>query len=439
MFKQRKTTFWVGSCVLVGVVVYLLTPDSMALFRPDSFFLWRRQAVLLSGVIAWVLMTLCMVIALRPVWLDRMAGGLDKAYGVHKWAGIVVTVTLTLHWLTYKSAGWLVGLGWLAPRVRPAGAGHPWWHIAAKYAGEYGFYILLVLALVALVQLIPYKVFAKVHKMFPVVYLMGAFHAVAIMPHNWWSSPTAYFVLVLALIGGVAALISLAQSIGRPRRIKAKVMQVRRDASGIIDVTLQPCRGEALAYKPGQFAFVDFGFHEGHHPFTVVSVDTQEVRFAIKELGDFTNKLGTLLQPGQQVEVEGPYGQFQFQSEQPRQVWIAAGIGVTPFMAKLQSLATEGGTEKPIDFWYCTKTQRDGVFPEQLDVMCARAGVSLHRVYASSGERLTPAAVYEVVPDLDRTSVWFCGPAPFAKAIRSGLQARGLASCDFHAERFAMR
>ena len=39
------------------------------------------------------------------------------------------------------------------------------------------------------------------------------------------------------------------------------------------------------------------------------------------------------------VTVEGPYGCFDFEDAQPRQVWIGAGIGITPFVARMKQLA----------------------------------------------------------------------------------------------------
>ena len=49
---------------------------------------WRNQLILLTGVAAWALMSLIMVLAVRPAWLEKPLDGLDKSYRLHKWAGI---------------------------------------------------------------------------------------------------------------------------------------------------------------------------------------------------------------------------------------------------------------------------------------------------------------------------------------------------------------
>ena len=439
---SNQTLFWVGGSVVVGIAIYLLSPGLQALMNGAGFMQWRRQIILLTGTISWVLMTACMVIALRPLWLDRLMNGIDKAYGVHKWAGITVTVTLVMHWLMHEGPKWLVSWG-LLPLNRRAGGGGAepaMWIQFAKPVGEWAFYAFVLMAVIALVKFFPYKLFSKAHKVFPVIYLAGAYHSVVILPEDWWRTPAAYMVLVLAIIGSYAAIVSLFQQVGRSRRVQATVTQVRETASGIVEVCLRLVGGRGMGYQAGQFAFVDFGHKgEGHHPFTIASADQQELRFTIKPLGDFTNRLGQLLQVGQHVQVEGPYGQFNFESDKPRQVWVAGGIGIAPFIGKLEALAARGEKVQGVDFWYCVRSIPEGQYPENLSTLCEQTGVRLHRVVDELGQRLTPEMVQQTVQDLSQTSVWFCGPSGFAKALCSGLKPMGLSEADFHAERFEMR
>lgn len=111
---SNRMLLWIGGALTLSVSIYLLSGCWHVLLDGAGFMVWRRQIILLSGIIAWVLMTACMVIALRPLWLDKLMGGIDKAYGVHKWSGITVTVMLVLHWLMYEGPKWLVNWGWLA-------------------------------------------------------------------------------------------------------------------------------------------------------------------------------------------------------------------------------------------------------------------------------------------------------------------------------------
>ena len=44
---------------------------------------WRNQLILLTGVAAWALMSLIMVLAVRPAWLEKPLDGLDTVSYTH--------------------------------------------------------------------------------------------------------------------------------------------------------------------------------------------------------------------------------------------------------------------------------------------------------------------------------------------------------------------
>src|SRR5690606_39106253 len=68
------------------------------------------------------------------------------------------------------------------------------------------------------------------------------------------------------------------------------------------------------------------------------------VRFHIKQLGDWTRGLPGRLQPGQAVELDGPYGRFvpPDHDDGAVHVWIGAGVGATPFLSWLGQVHQDG-------------------------------------------------------------------------------------------------
>ena len=46
----------------------------------------REHALMLTGLWSFALMSLAMMLATRPAWLERPFGGMDRIYRVHKWA-----------------------------------------------------------------------------------------------------------------------------------------------------------------------------------------------------------------------------------------------------------------------------------------------------------------------------------------------------------------
>ena len=54
------------------------------LVQGDTFFAVRGIAVNYTGVLAMGIMSIAMILALRPVALEPVLGGMDKAYRLHK-------------------------------------------------------------------------------------------------------------------------------------------------------------------------------------------------------------------------------------------------------------------------------------------------------------------------------------------------------------------
>lgn len=443
---NSSTTIWLIRCLLLSIAIYTLSFNWLELNANAPFLLWRQQFMLLTGITAWVLMTLCMVIAIRPLFLDRWMKGLDKAYAVHKWAGIWALVLSLSHWAGDKSPGWFSALGWINLKAKPEkppveglinwiGLGHDLGYIA--------IYILMALAIVALVHMIPYGLFQKTHKVFVVLYWMLACHSTLMIPAQWWGTPAPYLQVVLSLIGCWCGWLSLTQKYNKKYRYDAIIESIDQNDMGLVNLNLQMGEHATFSHHAGQFVFVDFGARHGAHPFTLASAQTDKLRFLIKPLGDFTDQITHLVRAGQKVIVEGPYGQFNFKSQQTHQIWVAGGIGVTPFVSRLEHLAEHGGSSETIDFWYCTRTAQENMFPENLDSLCKKANVILRPLVADHNELLTAEIIHQTLNQkgmgLDDVSVWFCGPKGFGKALRHGLKSLGLSEQHFHAENFHFR
>lgn len=443
---MKPTTKWITGALVVAWVIFALSPSPENFINnPDGWEL-REQFVFLTGVSALSLMVLSMVISLRIPWLNHQMKGLDKAYIVHKWTGIFTTILIVFHWLSEKAPEWMVESGLLAnPGELTDGSSFSELEISLFQSGvflvEWTFYILIILVIIALVKKIPYHIFRKTHKIFPVIFLLAAYHgATAQLKERWLTTPGGYLLLLLVTIGVIAALISMFQQIGMSQKTKAIISQVICHEQKILDIRLIT-NHKPFIYQAGQYAFLRFEHDKEPHPFTIASSgnDPHNLRFVIKSLGNFTNELINRLQVGQTVEVEGPYGEFHFEAPFQRQIWIAGGIGITPFMARLEHLAHQGGTRQPIDFWYSTRGDLDIQFPDSLRESCHQSGVTLHHLNSIKKEYLTAKIICEVVGSFHDVSIWFCGPPAFAKCLLKGLSDYDFDESRFHYDDFAMR
>ena len=419
---------------------------SATAFPPDSALPWiiRQEGMYLTGLLSIALMSLSMLLSARPLWLEKPLGGLDRIYRLHKWSGILAVGFGASHWLLKLSSDIikpLIGSAGRLPKVKYEGL----LEVLRKLGddmGEWALYAALVMLVITLWRRFPYHLWRHLHRVMPVLYLMLAFHAAMLAPPAYWTQPVGALMAVFFVIGVIASIISLAGMIGRRRQVNASVVAVNSEC----DVTEITCQLDKpwQAHHPGQFAFITFDRIEGAHPFTIASADRGErtITFFIKALGDFTRKLAQQLKAGQTVRIEGPYGRFQLARSKPdsRQIWVAGGIGVTPFLAWLESLQARPEEAREADLHYCTRNHESDPFVGRLKTLCAALpGIRLSIHSAKHGDVLTADALRLTDGQKKKADVWFCGPSGLADALKKGLKDSWNGRLRFHQEAFEMR
>ncbi len=259
------------------------------------------------------------------------------------------------------------------------------------------------------------------------------------MKFSYWGEVIGPLMVVLMAGGSAAALVSLFGRVGIRRRVVGVVDELVHHPDNRVLKVAMMLTDRWPGHEAGQFAFVTFDDREGPHPFTISSAwhGDGSLFFLIKGLGDYTSTLPATLKVGDLVKVEGPYGCFAFDDRMPRQIWVAGGIGITPFIARMQALA-DAPDGKSIDLFYSTSVP-DEAFISRVKLRAEQAHVGLHIVVVAQDGRLTVEQICQQVPDWRSASVWFCGPAGFGQALRRDFVANGLSSEDFHHELFDMR
>lgn len=415
-------------------------------FPANSATLWivRQEALYLTGLLSIALMSLSMLLSIRPVWLEKPLGGMDRVYRLHKWSGILAISFGAAHWLIKQSGGMiksLIGTEGRLPKLRYDGVLEMLRELGDDM-GEPALYIMLAMLVITLWRRFPYHIWRHLHRIMPVLYLMLALHAAMLAPPDYWTQPAGALLALFLVVGVSASFISLAGMIGRRRQTRGSVVSVRSEG----DVTEITCRvdGEWEGHRPGQFAFITFSRFEGAHPFTIASADRSDrtITFFIKALGNFTRNLAHRVQVGQPVTIEGPYGRFQLDRLAPgrRQIWVAGGVGVTPFLAWLESLQTRPAGVRDVDFHYCTRNREADPFVDRLQVLSeSLPGVRLHIHSAKHGDVLTARKLELDSDGRKKAELWFCGPRGLADALKKGLKASWSGSLRFHQEAFEMR
>lgn len=428
--------------LLLGITALWFWADTLFHSTSDLFAI-RGSLFQYSGVIAMSAMSVCMILAVRFQIIEKALNGLDKAYRLHKWLGIVAVVATLVHYYVPDILKDLAKSRGLARPARPkmeADGLHAFFnqfrHLAEE-VGEWAFYGAIVLMIVALIKRIPYRWFEKFHFLLAVAYLALVFHSVILLKWAYWQMPIGWLMAILMAWGSVSAILVLLKCVGKKRQFWGVVEQVTvlpKMKSVQLSLSVPTWRG----HKAGQFVFLKHSQDkESPHPFTLSSSWDEKnpvLTLIIKQLGDYTAQCERHFQVGDKVRVEGAYGAFTFQDNAP-QIWVAGGVGITPFMARLQTLAKQGGAKQETHLFYSFR-QADDVFLNELTNLANQAKVALHLMPSVQG-RLDGAKVAQTVAQ-KQASIWFCGGNAFAKTLKADLRKQGFLG-HWHQELFEMR
>lgn len=378
------------------------------------------------GSAALILMGINQFVATRAPGLEIVFGPLDRIYVLHKWLGVIALVAMGLHDIIDAEMNGLRG-GALSG--------------IAEDIGEISLYGLMILILASVITFIPYHLWKWSHRIIGVFFFLGAFHFFFIAKPFSNLDPLGLYISAFCILGILSYIwMSIVRPMA-PRGHRYEVDLVRR-VGGLTELVLVP-KGRGLRHKPGQFAFlsIDGGGLGEEHPFTLSGAPTDDkvLRFSIKDLGDYTDRLHRMVQPGMDAIVSGPFGHFSMPRGRDPQVWIGAGVGITPFLAFAESLkACETG---PVKLYYCVRERDDIPYAVELERLAEEVDtLELIIVNSAEGIRLTSdRIVSDLGGDVANAHVFFCGPVPMRRALKSGLVLKGLKASRFHFEEFEMR
>ena len=230
-----------------------------------------------------------------------------------------------------------------------------------------------------------------------------------------------------------------------------EVESVAQERGNAWSLTVKPTGHKGMKFQPGQFAWITVWkspFSEAEHPFSFSSsaAHPQCLTFTIKELGDFTSQIKNL-KAGQKVYVDGPFGHFSIDRHPHAEqfVFIAGGVGVTPIMSMLRTLA-DRGDKRPLTLFYANRDWESVIFREEIESLGKSLDLKTVHVLEKppsdwKGESgyLNQDILSRYLPETKKRNlieIFICGPQPLMNAVEKALSNLGVPFGDFHSERF---
>ncbi|OHD38877.1 MAG: hypothetical protein A2015_06605 [Spirochaetes bacterium GWF1_31_7] len=213
----------------------------------------------------------------------------------------------------------------------------------------------------------------------------------------------------------------------------------RKHKSSNLDLckSLKRNKNTIIKRNPGQFAFFRFkskavGFEE--HPFTISS-ETQTIFMSItvKKSGDYTAQLSNII-VGDSLYFDGPYGVFSPIDNGSNYVFIAGGIGITPFISILKSFS-KSVIRSNITLIWSVRNVSD-LFENELFEKIQKDNSNF--TYIPLVDTDITETFISTIKALDKPSVYFCGPPLMNDFIKLCIKNQKLRIHNFYYERFSL-
>jgi ferredoxin-NADP reductase len=223
--------------------------------------------------------------------------------------------------------------------------------------------------------------------------------------------------------------------------MKATIKEKREVAKGTL-LVLFDLGGAAVDYRPGQYFWVELldPPHEdekgARRHFTAVTSPSERgvVGFCTRLRGSAFKRSLAELPPGAEVEIEPPKGSFVLPEESERPlVFVAGGIGITPFRSMLRYIEDEGLPHRAT-LVYSSRNRASAAFLEELEEI-ERGNPNVRLVATMTEDESWPGEHRRIDAgflrdrlgaSLDEATVMVAGPPGFAKAVGDELEQAGV-------------
>ena len=285
-----------------------------------------------------------------------------------------------------------------------------------------------------------YRAWQYIHISTYLLFLFSIYHATR--TGSDMRNISILFIFGALTIGVMIGIIYRARYKIRQRSNRFIVEGIKWETKDTFTVALRP--NKRFIFKAGQFCFLRLDKDRlfARHPFTISSSpDEKCLRFTIKLQGRFT-KAASGLRKGEEVMVEGPFGTFMAEETDKDLVFIAGGVGITPFISIIKEHLNS--RRKPnILLLYSSRTRDDIIFRKEFDSIKERwfkRVYILSRDEASSGMHenghVDKAMIKKHVKDISAALFFICGPEQMKDSVKKALADLGVKKQDIMIEDF---
>ncbi len=412
--------------VVLNLIIWIVFPP----IAEETHNFARAYAGEVLGSTMIMLMSFSLFISTRPKWAEQFFGGLDKMYMTHRRTSTSAFLLMFVHVLT-------VPITILNLRI-------------GNYFGIIAFLGIIAIVLPTLAPRIPflnkltgpdYEGWKKLHRYIGIFFFLGYLHSISV------NAPVAHIAInwtQIFVILGIGSYL-YTEVFGRffKKYLPYTVEAVNHPNSATTEVVMRAKKSRITEQHAGQFLFVRFPGEktlDEAHPFTISSAPKEDVlRLTIKASGDFTRHLFANLRAGTDAIIEGAYGMFDYKTGGQKQIWVAGGIGVTPFLSFIRDM--NENLNHDVDFYYTVRHREEAVFVEEIEEAARKnPRLKAHVRFSSTDGSLTVEDIVKKAGgNIREHHIYMCGPLPMVQAFEKKFLEAEVSADNIHYEEFNFR
>lgn len=380
--------------------------------------------VLLTGYSGIILLLWMYILAARPL-IGIFTRDLASMHEIHKLLGKFGFVLFALHPLIAD----LLNIE------------EPGFDIFKKL-GEAAFWLLVftIANSVILKKIITFRLWKYAHYLNYIILPFALLHSIVkgnLFSYNYLSQLT-YIVVFLTII---IMIIKLVEFLGIGKysyRIKSNKLI----ATDVYELTLAPIR-KSLKAQLGQYIYLYKTDLIEPHPFSIINInDKDEITIAYKVFGSFTRSLSQSLE-NEIIKLNGPWGKFTTDIKKHTYpvVFIAGGIGVTPFAQQIIDIKNSG---RDILMFYANRDSKSAAYETNISAKLGAQYISLYGAPSNNTRNinqeigyLNKDIIHKYIKKPKNYHYYICGPKPMMDSSIQILKDLSVPELQIHTEKFS--
>ena len=412
------------------LAILSLVPLALCFF---SLSLSTRRLGDVAGLCGMAMFSLVMILSARIKFFEKFFKGINEIYTAHHFFGGLAFCLLLFHPLLLTYDYFLMSPRDAAMFLLPS----TYW---PQTFGLIGLLIMIITLVITFYTQIKYQIWKFTHKFLGLAFVFAFLHTFLIGSDVATNLPLKIYLFVLGTLGLVAYCYRTLFASFFVKTFEYIVKDIKENQDKIWEITFAP-KNKEIKFYSGQFTFVKFlsnGLTKELHPFSFSSAAGNPLKIAVKELGDYTNRISSV-KVGDLAFFEGPYGSFSFRNySNKNQIWIAGGVGITPFLSMLRDLSQKDSDYK-IDLYYSVREESGLAFKNEIENI-ALANKNLRvKFWVSKNEGfLNAEAIKNQTENSLNRDIFICGPGIMMSALKGQFLAQGMKKNQIHTEEFQL-